>query len=115
MSTDFEYKPRESEITANQHFSTLIHVFEALFSRSRVCVIAIDSWLKVKVLDNMNFAYPLTIYNEDLQFKNPEIAKYFEFTEVSEYSTHVMYFGIKDEYLDKVDEVWTIMRLKGIL
>ena len=28
---------------------------------------------------------------------------------------HVMCFGIKDEYLDKVDEIWTIMRLKGIL
>lgn len=115
MSTDFEYKLRELEITANQHFSTLIRIFEALFSRSRVCVIAIDSWLKVKVRDNMNFAYPLTIYNQDLQFKNPEIAKYFEFTEVSGYPIHVMYFGIKDEYLDKVDEIWTIMKLKGIL
>ena len=82
MSTDFEYKLRELEITANQNFSTLMRVFEALFSTSRISIIAVDSWLKIKVRDNMNFAYPLAIYNDELQFKNPEIAKYFEFTEV---------------------------------
>jgi len=115
MSTDFEYKLRELEITTNQHFSTLTRVFEALFSTSRVCVIAIDSWLKVKVRDNMNFAYPLGVYNNELQFKNPDIAKYFEFTVEGNFPIGVMRFGIKDEYLDKVDEIWTIIRLKGIL
>jgi len=79
-----------------------------IFKDTQISVGICGPWLSNYIYDWTGRAYPDNCIPNTLK-------KYFEVATIDNGNAHCLLFKLKEEYLDKVDEVWTIMRLKGIL
>ena len=68
-------------------------------------------WLAINVYDTIGYAYPIKVYSKILN--SSSVAELFEFRDAPINNPHHMYFCLKDKYLDQLDKVWALLKLKG--